>query len=449
MKHAVAIPLLLVLLAVQGWSQSDSSQSSNQTPYHPVMNGDSGSLAFSGESERVNLLSGGVTLASSYDNNALASATGDEISNLGYMINPSLSIIEQRTQTLWTLNYNPGFLWNQQLPQRYMADHNLDFTFQYRITERLSARVHDSFIDQSSSFNALNQNPLLPGGNVLNAPNQSILTPLTTQLTNVTNLDLVDRIGEGTNIGVSGNFNKLNFSDTSTSPVQLFDNEAWGGQAFYSHRLTERHTVGVTYTFQDIATFGEILEHSQTQSVLLFYTLNLKPGMTVSVFAGPDHTTTDAQFLYSLGPVSVPINLTGSMWLADEGATFTWQGEQTSAQIKLIHHVTDGGGLTGAVQLYSAIAGLRRQISKAWTGDIDLNYGDNNPLSHYFGNAFSGFGGTIGLNRTLGEHFSVGMRFGRDRQRYEAYGLTNSSSFSANHNQAWITVTYHFSRPLG
>jgi hypothetical protein len=449
MKQAVAIPFFFLFLAVQGWAQSDASQSSNQAPYHPIVNGDSGSLAFAGEAERVNLLSGGVSLSSTYDDNALPSATGNKISNVGYLVNPSLSIVEQRSQTLWSVNYNPGFLWNQRLPERYMADHNLDFNFQYRITENLSARVHDSFIDQSTSFDALNQNPLLPGGNLLNAPNPSTLTPLTTQLTNVTNLDLVDRIGEGTNIGISGNFNKLNFSDTSASPVELFDNKAWGGQAFYTHHLSDRHSIGVTYTFQDIATFGQILEHSQTQSVLLFYTLNMRPGVTMSVFAGPDHTTTNDHFLYSLGPVSFPIYQAASMWLADEGATFAWQGQQTSARVNLIHHVTDGGGLTGAVQLYGATVGLRRQMSRSWTADVELNYGDNNPLSHYYGNAFSGFGGNLGLNKTLGEHFSVGMRYGRNLQRYESYGITSSSSFSTNHNQAWLSVTYHFSRPLG
>jgi hypothetical protein len=449
MKHTLAIPLLLMFAAIQGWAQTDSSQSSNQAPYHPTVNGDSGSLAFSGEAERVNLLSGGVSLSSTYDDNAL-STPGDKVGNVGYQVNPSLSIVEARAQTLFTLNYNPGFLWNERLPQRYMADHNLDFNFQYRLTESLSVRVHDQLIDQSTSFNALNQNSLLPGGNVLTAPNQSITTPLTTQFTNVTNVDLVDRVGEGTNIGVSGSFNKLNFSDTSTSPVQLYDNEAWSGDAFFSHRLSERHTIGVTYTFQKISTFGEILEHTESQSVLLFYTLTIKPGMTLSVFAGPDHSITNDQFLYSLGPVSVPINQTEAMWLVDEGATFAWQGQQTSARINLIHHVADGGGLTGAVQLYSGTAGLRRQISKTWTGDFDLTYGKNNPLSHYFGNAFSGFGGTVGLSKTFGEHFTVGTRYGRSFQRFEDYGVTTpSSGFSANHNQGWITVTYRFSRPLG
>jgi hypothetical protein len=448
MKHIAAVILLFACLAGRGWSQADSSQSSGQVPYHPTVNGDTGSLAFSPEAERVNLLSGGMTLSNSYDNNAFATS-GDQISNLGLMVNPSLSIVEERTRTLWTLNYNPGFLWNQRLTSRFQQDQNLDLNFQYRLTERLSTRIHSSFIDQSTSFKELNENPLLPGGNLLNQPNQSITTPLSTQLTNVSDIDVMDQIGEATNIGVTGTFNKLHFRDTTETPVQLFNNETWSGAAFYSHHLSQRHTIGATYTFQKISTFGEILEHSQSQSLLLFYTMNVKPGMTVSVFAGPDHSITNDQFQYVLGPITIPINQTDSKWLVDEGATFAWQGQQTSARINLIHHVTDGGGFTGAVQLYSAIVGVRQQLSKTWTGDIELNYGDNNPLSHYFGNAFSGYGGTVGLDRTFREHLSVGMRYGRNFQKYETYGTTTPSSLSANHNQAWITISYHFSRPLG
>jgi hypothetical protein len=447
MKHNLAVTFILVLCAAQSWSQSDSSQSNNPPPYHPSVNGDSGSLAFSSEAERINLLSGGFTLSSTYDDNAFSSPK-DPIGSVGYMVMPNLSIVESTARTRWALNYNPGFIWNQRGSSQYQADHNLDFNSQYRVTERLTARIHENFVDESSSFDELNQNPLLPGTNVLSQPNPSVLTPLTNQKFSITNADLVDQTGEATNIGASGNFNKLSFQDTISGPVQLLNNESWGGDAFCSHYFTARQSLGVTYTFQNIATFGEILEHAQTQSMLLYYTVNLRPGVTLSLFSGPDHTITKDQFAYDLGPVAVPITQHQSMWLADEGATFGWQGQQTSVRIDLIHHVTDGAGGTGAVQLYSAVAGVRRQLSRAWTGDIALNYDHNNPLSHYFGNAFADYVGSAGLDRTIGEHFSVAVRYGRYFQRFEAFG-TNSSNYSANHNRAWVSFSYHFSHPLG
>jgi len=446
MKQNLAITILLLSLAVPAWTQDEASQPS-QSAWHPALNGDTGSLAFSGESETVNQLSGGVTLSTTYDDNAFSSNT-DRVSNLGYGVMPNLSITEVRARTLWSLNYNPGFTWNQRMSTKYSASHNLDFNGQYRLTEHLSARLHDNFVNQNSSFNLVNQNSLLPGGNVLSQPNQSVITPLVKQLTNTTNADLEDLIGENTNIGVSGSFNKLNFQEKSSSPITLYNNESWSGAAFYAHRLSARHSVGVNYTFQDFLTFGQMRERSQSQSVVLFYTFTPNPGVKFSIFAGPDYSVTNSQFQLNLGIFTIPINHTESMWLADEGANFSWQGQKTSARIDLIHHVTDGGGLTGAVQIYSGTLGLRRQISKTFTGDLALNYGDNNPLSHTFGSAFSGYGGSIGLEKVIGDHVSVAMRYGRAYQRYGQYGAGTANS-SADHNQALVTVNYHFSRPLG
>jgi hypothetical protein len=450
MKQALTITLLLVFSAIHAWSQTDTSQSSGQTPWHPTMNGESGSLAFSSEAERVNLLTGGVTLGGTYDDNAF-NTFNDHVGSLGYTVMPNLSLVEERSRTLLTLNYNPGFLWSQRSPVQYSAGQNVDFNLQWRLTERLSAKIHENFVDQNTAFSQLNEVPLLSSGIVLNQPNQSTITPLTTVVTNAPTLDVMDQIGEATSIGVTGTFYKLNYHDTSSSPVPLFDNESWSGQAFYSHHLSAQYTVGVTCTFQKFATFGQILEHGQTENLVLFYRVDFKPGVFLSVFAGPDHSMVNDQFQLVLVPgISVPVNQTNSMWLIDEGLTFGWQGQRTTARINLVHHVTDGGGLAGAVQLYSATLGLRRQMSKTLSGDLAVNYGDNDPLSHSYGNStFAGYGGTIGVDRTLGAHFSVGMRYGRSSQRFEQYLTTTVPSFPANHNQGWITVSYRFSRPLG
>lgn len=446
MRQKLAITLLLLSVALPACSQEEASQTS-QSAWHPALNGDMGSLAFSDESETVNQLAGGVILSTTYDDNAFSSNT-DRVSNLGYGVMPSLSITEERARSLWTLNYNPGFMWNQRMAPQYSASHNLDFNGQYRLTEHVSARIHDNFVRQNSSFNLVNQNPLLPGGNVLSQPNQSVITPLVNQLTNTTNADLEDQIGENTNIGLSGSFNKLDFQEKSNSPITLYNNESWSGAGFYAHRLSPRHSIGATYTFQDFLTFGQMRERSQSQSIVVFYTFSPKAGVKFSVFAGPDHSVTNSQFELNLGLFTVPINHTESMWLADEGANFSWQGQKTSARIDLIHHVTDGGGLTGAVQIYSGTLGLRRQISKTLTADLALNYGDNNPLSHMFGSAFAGYSGSVGVEKMMGDHISVATRYGRAYQRYGAYGAGAANSL-ANHNQAWVTVNYHFLRPLG
>ena len=305
MKRALTITSFIIMLAVHGWSQAAPLQSNSQNPWHPTMNGESGSLAFSPETERVNLLSGGMTFAGNYDDNALDTFR-DHVGSLGYSVMPNLSLVEQRSRILFTLNYNPAFLWSQRSTVQHETGQTVDFTSQWRLTERLSARIHENFVDQNTEFNQLNEESLLSGGAVLNQPNPSTITPLATTMTNASSVDLVYQIGEATNIGVTGTFNKLDFQDISTTSEPLFDNEAWSGQAFYSHHLSARHTLGVTYTFQRFATYGQILEHTRSQNVVLFYRVDFKPGVFFSVFAELDHSIANDQFEYLLGLAQFP-----------------------------------------------------------------------------------------------------------------------------------------------
>lgn len=449
MKIILATFLLIFVALGTAWSQSDDAAPSSTPMGRAAVNGDTGSLAFSSE-ENQNLLSGGLNLSSTYDDNAFLTNSAKQAGNVGHMISPYITITEVRPRAQFMFNYTPGFTWNQRLSQRFQADHSVGLNFQYRLTERLTARVHENFQDMSTSFDPIAQNPSLPGGNILHQPNQSVITPLAKQLMNVSDLDLIDQVGEATTIGISGSFNMLKYSNREdASNVQLFNNQLWSADAFCSHQLSHKQSIGVTYTLQKIATFGSTREHTTSSSAVIFYTFLPSAHTMLSFFAGPDRVTVNDQFKFSFGPFVIPISETHSRWLVDEGMTFAWQGQRTSAQLNFIHHISDGGGLTGAVQLYSALAGLRRQLSANWTVDLGVTYGNNNPLSKQYGNAFSGISGTIGVDRNLGEHFTVAMRYGRARQRYQIYGLANTPGNSPNHNIGAITLSYRFSRPLG
>jgi hypothetical protein len=442
MRPSLLIACLLTFMTGTLWSQADEPQ------WLATVNGDLGNLAFSSEAEKINILSAGLVLSSSYDDNAFSTNT-NRVGNVSYQVSPSISITEARRRVFWMFNYNPGFDWNQRLSQRYSASHNLDFNLQYRLTERLTARIRESYLDSSIAFTDINENSLLPGGNILQQPNQSMITPLAKRITSVTSLDLIEQIGEGTSVGASGKFNKLNYHESGTvSSIPLFNNESWSASAFYNHNLSPRHAIGVTYSLQKIATFGQIREHVETQSVMLFYTVKPTSSMKLSFFAGPNRTTVNDKFMLMFGPFLFPVSRTHSQWLVDEGMTFAWQAQRNSAELNFIHHVTDGGGLTGAVQLYGVTAGFRRQLSAAWTADLGLNYGQNHPLGRAYGNAFSNAMGTIGVDRKLGDHLTAGIRYGRGTKTYASTSVSSYGN-SANHNWAWITVAYHFSRPLG
>jgi hypothetical protein len=458
MKRLLITMLLGFLMAESSWCQNPDSPRSGTngstpaspltagyvdtseavspaTPWLPTaLNGETGSLAFESESARSNLLSSGLTLVTSYDGNALSN-NAHRVGNVGLTIVPNISLSELRGATLIQLNYGIGLTQNQRLsPERNVAQ-NLDLNLQYRFTERLTARIHEALVYNTTSFDRLSQDTLQPGGSVLHQSNQSAITPLATSLNNLTGLDLIYQLGERTIVGGSGYFTNLHFVNNAVaSSTQLLDNQSVSADAFYSTRFSQRQAVGVTYSLQKLTTFSRVAEHTSSDRMLLFYTLYPTPGVMLSFFAGPDRVTTHIQ----------PITL--SNWFTCAGATLGWQGQRTSAQVSFVHDVTDGGGLTGTVRTSSVTVNLRRRFTPKWAGDVSVNYGKNDPL--VFDNSFYGVTAIAGVQRTVGERLLIGMRYARQYQYYET-SASLAPRPSVSRNIVWFSIAFRFVRPLG
>jgi hypothetical protein len=373
-------------------------------------------------------------LASTYDDNAFSN-NADKVGNVGYMVLPNISLRESRPRTDLIFSYSPGFTFNQRIAPQYTAAHELNLNFQYRLTEHVTARLHDDLIYGTNSFDRLNETPFEPGGSVLHQPNTAMLTPITNQLRNSAGADLIDQIGRGTMIGASGYFSRLHFLGSSTAAMGLLDNQFWSGDAFYSTRISRRSSLGATYSYQDVATLGSIEERTNSNTLLLFYTLYPKPGATLSFFAGPSYTRDK----YA--------SSTQTMWLVDGGFTLGWQGIRTSLQLTAIRTASDGGGLMGTVRTYSVNAGLRRQLTRRLLGTLNLAYSYNNPFVNPSTSNFYAVDGTAGMERTIGQRLSVAILYGRSHQTFGSSG--SLANIVSDHNQGWATISYRFSRPLG
>ena len=400
-----------------------STSASPMTPWLPnAVNGETGSLDFLSSGERSNWVSAGISMMSTYDDNALSSSS-QKVGNFGYMISPDISLQENRTRTALSFAYSPGFTMNQRLSPRYNAAHNLNLNFQYRLTEHLTARLHDGLLYGTTSFDRASGPDSLVGNNVLHQPNQAIVTPLTNQLTNYTGLDLIDQVGESTMVGASGTFSTLHFLGSPSTPdVTLANSQGWSGDVFYSTRIFARHSIGFTFSHQNLATYGDIGERADSNSLLLFYTFYVKPRLSISFFGGPNHS------------VNRMSDGKQSQWLLDAGATVGWQGLRTSLQLGAIHHVSDGGGLTGANRTYSVTFGVQRQVTRNLSTNFDLSYSHNSPLGQLGGNSFYAVNGTAGIERTIAQKVSVALMYGRNQQNFNSPVF--ASNTLANHNRA-------------
>jgi hypothetical protein len=403
------------------------------TPWLPnAVNGETGSISFF-EGGETNFVSVGIAMAGTYDDNAF-SDNRDKIGNVGYLVTPNISLRESRPRTDLILSYSPGFTFNQRTSPQYTAAHDLNFSVQYRLAEHVTARLREGLVYGATSFNALGENQFEPGASVLHQSNLAVVTPLEHRFASSSGADLIDQIAEKTMIGLSGNFARLHFLGGSASS-SLLDNQTWGADGFYSTRVSSHSSLGLTYSYQNLATLGSLGEHTNSNSGLIFYTLYPKPRVTLSFFAGPSYTTN------RLG------STTQSMWLVDGGATLGWQGARTNIQFSAIHNVSDGGGLTGAARTYSVNVVARRQFDHQFVGTVGLSYSENSVLANLPGNHFYAVDGTAGIEKTIRQRFAIGLIYGRNHQTF-----ANSGALSNNlvdHNRAWVNVSYSFSHPLG
>ena len=93
-------------------------------------------------------------------------------------------------------------------------------------------------------------------------------------------------------IGASGTFTYLDYPNPSQVPG-LYNSRSSAGSAFYTHRISKMHYVGVTYQHQRLLAYPvEGQSKTQTDAVLLFYTLYPASHFSVSLFGGPQYSDT-------------------------------------------------------------------------------------------------------------------------------------------------------------
>lgn len=439
MKQACLILLFTIATTSPLHAQSGDSHLGNpeSAPAETVpdwaisANGDTQSLTLLSES-KVNMLSGGLSLTCTYDDNALSSARGG-VGNAGMLLSPTISVQQSRSRTFLVFNYFPGFTLNDRSSPRYDVYHDFNSSLQFRLTEHATLRIRDSALYGTSSFNRFEQEgSSVPNQNILHQSNSSAVTPLTSRLSNFGGADFMYHVAENTTVGVSANFNNLHFL-TGSAATQLLDTQTQSADAVYRKALSEHHAIGLTYTYQYLTTFGAASETTTSQSTLLFNSFSFSPNMTLALFVGPDRMSSGILGIYH------------ARWYADGGLTFGWQGQRSSVRIGFIHHVTDGGGLTGAVRTYSVISGARQQLGANWIANAEVIYGYNSPLETAFGLSFYSLIGSVGLQREFQQHVVVAVAYGRDHQ---SFGSRASFGVS-NRNREWVSINYRFQRSLG
>ncbi len=186
-----------------------------------------------------------------------------------------------------------------------------------------------------------------------------------------------------------------------------------------THRLSKMHYIGATYQYQMFLAYPTVGQsETQTHSIFLFYTVYLKPTLSISMFGGPQYSNT----------VTVRSSDDRRAWSPAGGASMSWQGKLTSLAASYSRSINGGGGLSGAVQADIASGSLRRQFTRILSASIGASYASNNVLDALpaFNNSGHTISGNASVQRQIGEHFNVQLQYTRLHQSYSDIAAISS-----------------------
>jgi hypothetical protein len=436
---------MLLLAAIPLWSQAGSDETAaatnpgdnSQMITPPPVSGESYPSTYA-SAERSNYLRAGLTFNTTYTDNALGGATTNPISDISYSVWPTLGLDKTTPRFHAFITYSPGFTVYQRTSSRNQANQNVGLNFQYRLSPHVTVSFVDSLSKSSSVFSQPDQLSATSVSGSAQAPTVAVIAPIASQLNNTGNAELTYQFSASTMVGAGGSFSNLHYLDSSQVPG-LFDSNSAGGSAFYDRRLSKKHYVGAQYRYQRILAYPTGTQYeTETHTISVFYTVYLKPALSLSLSGGPQHTDTPQPPL----PES-------RSWSPAASASFGWQARHTNLAASYSRLVTGGGGLVGAYHSNTVNASVRQQLTKNWNAGAYSAYSIYKNVTPFFllgspgGHSVSG---TASVRRVFGQHLNAELGYTRLHQSYSRIALISNAP---NTNNEWVAISYQFSRPLG
>ena len=394
--------------------------------------------------ERSNYLRGGISFTSAYGNNALATSNGKPVDEMSYLVAPTIALDETTSRLHSVLTYAPGFTFYEKTSDLNASNQNASIDVQYRVSPHVTLNAKDGLQKSSSFFDQpdlASSSAVSPGAQ---AANFSVIAPVADMLRNSGNVGLSYQFALNGMIGVSGTFSNLHYPNPSQVPG-LYDSSSQGGSAFYSLRLSRKHYVGATYQYQRLLAYPATgLSETQTDAILLFYTLYPSTKFSLSFFGGPQYSDT-------IQPPLAPLNIqlpASVAWSPAAGGSLSWQGRLNSLAASYSHIISGGSGLIGAVHMDNASISLRQQMTRSLSGSLAGSYVQNDVIGSFLPGASNGHSvsGTVSLQKQF--HQNVNLQFGYTRL-HQDYSDVAVLSQTPNTNREFVSLSYQLSRPLG
>ncbi|HEX3741019.1 MAG TPA: hypothetical protein VHV29_15065 [Terriglobales bacterium] len=448
MTSRSSIFVLGLLMAVPVWSQTDANTTSGPSPAAsdsqmavPAPISAQNSAGLPDAEARSNYLRTGLTFISSYSDNLLGGASTRPVGDESYSVMPYIALDETTSRLHSVLNFDPGFTFYQHTSDRNEADENGGLNVSYRFTPHVTVSVVDSF---RKSSNLLNQPDAFsdPTFGSAQASPVTVFAPVADQLSNSGTVQATYQFAPNAMVGVSGTFTNLHYSNPAQVPG-LYDSGSRGGSAFYTHRLSGRHYIGATYQYQMLLAYPVgFRSQTTTNGLMLFYSIYLKPTVSLSFFGGPQYSDTEE----SIAPPA-------RAWSPAAGVSLSWRERQTTFGVSYSRMIAPSGGLIGAVHQDQGALSIRRHLTRSMSAELAGQYANNQLLAPALLQAAGGFNegghsisGFASLDRQLGEHLALSLGYSRLHQSYSDIAAVSNAPDT---NRGWLSISYQFAKPLG
>jgi hypothetical protein len=400
----------------------------------PPVSGQSYPTEFA-EDPQENYWRGGFTFSSGYSSDITGGTKpiGDE----NYSFWGDIAVDRVTTQSHLVLNYSPGFTVYQHTSGYDQSNQNLTLDLQYRISPAINVNVHEGLQQASSVFDQ--PNPLLatPVSGSVPTTGASVIAPLADQINNATTAQVTYQAGESTMLGISGNFGSLHYLNLDQA-TGLYNSRSAGASAFYSRQLGEKYYAGVNFQYVNFLSYQTNSPSTQgeTESLFAFLSIYLKPRLSVSISAGPQH--------YSAMQLPFP---TAASWSPLLAVSTGWQGERATVAASYSHIVGGAGGLSGVFESSTVGTSAKFKLSRNWNAGVGAAYANNKSLTPLFLSSYGGrtWLGTVSAQRNLGEHANLQFGYSWTNQTYQQIVALASSP---NVNRVFFSLNYQFTRPL-
>ena len=401
-------------------------------------------LAVSSENRRSNILSAGIQLGTAFNDNVLATPAY-HVSNVSYLAVPRFELRQTRERWGLDLLYSPALTVNQQLSQQNQTAHSLSLLMNYGLSPHVNLQLRENLTRTNNLFSGLLDESIAPGP--MQQPNPSLFVPLTDSTTNSNGADLTYRFGANSLVSASGSYYFVNYGKVAggSGTYYLIDSRSANGSSSIAHRFSNRHWLGLSYGFQQL--MFDPGSRTTVQRALLFYSYAVGTHMSLSMWAGPQYSTSQGNNVIVAGTGQVLSYGGSSKWSPGGGAQLEWQGSHTAFRAGYVRQITDGGGLAEAVMTQQVDVQFQRQLATRWSATTEVGYATNHPLQRIALSAdFNSLRGNAGIEYRFSERVGLSLFYGRQQQRYEYPIFPTALS---NQNRVWFSLAYTFVRPLG